>query len=131
MKTISELEAIRKQNLNRVNQDMSRSNIRITVGMATCGIAAGAKSVMDAIMNELDKLGLDNVEVVSTGCVGICKLEPVVEVIMPGMEKVTYVKMDEVKARRMVREHINGKRMIEEYIMHVVEGKVINDYVLL
>ena len=131
MKTISDLEVIRKQNLGRVNQDKNRTNTRISVGMATCGIAAGAKPVMDAIVDELIKLGIKDVEVVQTGCVGICKLEPVVEVIMPGMDKVTYVKMDEVKARRIVREHVNGHRIIDEYIMHVVQGKVINDYVLL
>lgn len=131
MKTIQELDEIRKKNWEKVNQGRDRKNPRIVVGMATCGIAAGADSVMEAIIDELKKVGIDNAEVVKTGCIGICKLEPVVEVIMPGEEKVTYVKMSATKARRMVREHIKEGRVIDEDTMHVIEGKVLNDYTVL
>lgn len=131
MKTIEELDEIRKKTGERVNQGRDRKNPRIVVGMATCGIAAGADAVKDAILDELYKLGIDNVEVVKTGCIGICKLEPVVEVIMPGEEKVTYVKMSATKARRMVREHVKYGKVIDEYIIHLIEGKVLNDYTVL
>ena len=131
MKTISELETIRKNAFDKVNQGMDRKTPRIVVGMATCGIAAGAKPVISAIIDELKQLGIVDVEVVRTGCIGICKLEPVVEVIMPGAEKVTYVKMTASMSRRVVREHIKEKQVIDEYTMHVVNGKVINDYVVL
>lgn len=131
MKTIEDLDEIRKKNLDRVNQGRDRKNPRIVVGMATCGIAAGAKSVMSAILDELEKLGNYDVVVVQTGCIGICRLEPVVEVIMPGEEKVTYVKMTATMARRMVREHIKDGNVIDEYTMHVVDGKVLNDYIVL
>ena len=131
MKTIKELEAIRKNKFDKVNQGKDRKNPRIVVGMATCGIAAGARPVFEAILDELDKLGIYDIEVVQTGCIGVCRLEPVVEVIMPNFKKITYVKMTALKARRMVNEHIKGKKVIDEYIMHVVEGKVLNDYVVL
>ena len=131
MKTIQELEEIRKKTWDKVNPGRDRKNPRIVVGMATCGIAAGAKPVMSAIIDELNGLGIDDIEVVQTGCIGICKLEPVVEVIMPGEEKVTYVKMTASMARRIVREHIKDGNVVDEYTMHVVQGKVLNDYVVL
>lgn len=131
MKTIQELEEIRKKSWDKVNPGKDRKNPRIVVGMATCGIAAGAKPVMSAILDELNKLNINDVEVAQTGCIGICKLEPIVEVIMPGEEKVTYVKMTASMARRIVREHIKDRKVIDEYIMHVVEGKVLNDYVVI
>ncbi|MCW4043207.1 MAG: (2Fe-2S) ferredoxin domain-containing protein, partial [Candidatus Bathyarchaeota archaeon] len=84
-------------------------------GMATCGIAAGARPVLLAIMDEVEKLGLDHVTVAQTGCIGACRLEPIVEVIMPGQEKITYVEMTDEKARRVVKEHINGGKIVNEY----------------
>ncbi len=131
MKTISELADIRSKNLDKVNQGNDRKNTRIVIGMATCGIAAGAKPVIDAIIDELKHQGITDVDVIETGCIGVCRLEPIVEVLKPGCEKVTYVKMNPVKARKMVEEHIKGQKVIDEYIMHVVQGKVINDYVVL
>lgn len=131
MKNIKELEEIRKKTFDKVNQGNDRKTPRIVVGMATCGIAAGAKPVFDAIVEELNQLGISNVVIVKTGCIGICKLEPIVEVIMPGEEKVTYVKMTSIMARRMVKEHIKDGKVIDEYTMHVVEGKVLNDYVII
>jgi len=128
MKTISQLDEIRKREYERVNLGKDRKYPRITVGMATCGIAAGAKSVMAAILDELKEQGINDVVVAQTGCIGTCKLEPLVDVIMPGEEKVTYVKMTAAMARRMVREHIKDGKVIDEYTMHVINGKVLNDY---
>jgi NADP-reducing hydrogenase subunit HndB len=96
--------------------------------MATCGIAAGARPVLLAIMDEISKTGLSDVIVAQTGCIGVCRLEPIVEVIKPGEEKVTYVKMTADKAKRVVKEHIVGGKVVDEYTMHVVEGRVLNDY---
>ncbi|SHF30437.1 MULTISPECIES: (2Fe-2S) ferredoxin domain-containing protein [Caloramator] len=128
MKTIQELEEIRKRTLDKVNQRKDRTTTRIVVGMATCGIAAGARPVLLAIMEEVEKLGLTDVVVAQTGCIGLCKMEPIVEVIKPGEEKVTYVKMDAEKARRIVREHVKDGNVVEEYTMHVIQGKILNDY---
>ncbi|MDP4088521.1 MAG: (2Fe-2S) ferredoxin domain-containing protein [Bacillota bacterium] len=131
MKTIQELEEIRRNTWDKVNPGRDRKYPRIVVGMATCGIAAGAKPVLSAILEEIRELNIREIEVRQTGCIGICKLEPVVEVYIPGEEKVTYVKMNAARARRIIREHVAGGTVIDEYTMHVVEGKVLNDYTVI
>lgn len=115
MKTISELEEIRKRTLETISVRKDRSGTRIVVGMATCGIAAGARPVMAAIMKEIKDNNLSDVVVAETGCIGVCKLEPIVEVYKPGAEKVTYVKMTPEKAVRVVREHVMLDRVVSEY----------------
>ena len=128
MKSLSELEEIRKQTIDRVNQRTDRTTTRIVVGMATCGIAAGARPVLLAVMEEVNNLGLHDVIVAQTGCIGVCRLEPIMEVIRPGEEKVTYVKMTSEKAKRVINEHIKGGKVVDEYTMHMIEGRVLNDY---
>lgn len=130
MKSIQELEEIRKRTKERVNQRHDRTSTRIVVGMATCGIAAGARPVLLAIMDEIGKRDLKDIIVAQTGCIGVCRLEPIVEVIKPGEEKVTYIKMTPEKARRVVEEHIIGGKVVNEYVMHIVDGKVVNDYTI-
>ncbi|CAH2213782.1 (2Fe-2S) ferredoxin domain-containing protein [Tepidibacter aestuarii] len=130
MKTIQDLEEIKKKTFDIVNQGIDRKSARIVVGMATCGIAAGAQEVYESILDEVEKLGLSNVVVAKTGCIGVCKLEPIVEVIRPGEEKVTYVKMSPFKARRVVASHVLVGTVRDEYVMHVVKDKILNDYTL-
>ncbi len=116
MKTLAELAAIRENLKNTVAQRDDNSNsTRIVVGMATCGIAAGARPVLQALAEEVAKRGLPNVVVTQTGCIGICRLEPVIEVYKPGKEKVTYVQMDAEKAVRVVNDHIVNNNVIIEY----------------
>lgn len=128
MKTLKELQEIREKTFANVNYRKDRTTTRIVVGMATCGIAAGARPVLLAIMDEVDKLGLTDVIVAQTGYLGMCNMEPIVEVYAPDQEKVTYVKMTEEKAKKVVREHIAEGKIVEDYIMHVVDGKILNDY---
>jgi NADP-reducing hydrogenase subunit HndB len=128
MKTLQELEEIRKKTLNKVNQRTDRTTTRVVVGMATCGIAAGARPVLVSIMDAVKEMGINDVIVAQTGCIGVCRLEPIVEVIKPGEEKVTYIKMTPEKAKRVIKEHVLEGRVVEEYVMHIVDGKVINDY---
>lgn len=128
MKSIQELEAIRKKTIDNVNQRKDRTTTRIVVGMATCGIAAGARPVLLSIIDEVKRLGLGDVSVVQTGCIGVCRLEPIVEIIKPGEEKVTYIKMDAEKAKRIVNEHVVGGKVVDEFVMHVIDGKVVNDF---
>lgn len=115
MKSLKELEKIRKSALDKVNLRKEREEgIRIVVGMATCGIAAGARPVLNAFVEEVAKRKLNNVTVTQTGCIGVCRLEPIVEVYVPGQEKVTYVKMTPEKAVQIVNEHIvNGNVCIQ------------------
>ncbi len=128
MKSIKDLEEIRRKNAELVNQRADRTTTRVVVGMATCGIAAGARPVLMAIMEELEKAGINDVIVAQTGCIGLCRLEPIVEVIKPGQEKVTYVKMTAEKASRVVKEHIIEGKPVDEFVMHVVDGRILNDY---
>ena len=115
MKSLAELQALRdkvKSNMG-IRADDS-GNTRVVVGMATCGIAAGARPVLAAFTDEVARRGVTNVTIAQTGCIGICQYEPVVEVFEPGREKVTYVKMTPEKAARVVAEHlINGKPVAE------------------
>ena len=123
MKSLAELKAIREQTLNRINlrkEDESAAT-RVVIGMATCGIAAGARPVMLAFMDEIQKRGLQHVTVSQTGCVGMCRLEPMVDVYIPGQEKVTYVHMTPEKVGRVVAEHIVNGRPVEEYTIGATE----------
>lgn len=123
MKSLAELEAIRKKTLDRINLRKEDENqaVRVVVGMATCGIAAGARPVMLAFMDEIAKRELKNVTVSQTGCVGMCRLEPMVDVYLPGQEKVTYVHMTADKVARVVAEHIVNGRPVAEYTIGAVE----------
>ena len=123
MKSLAELEAIRQKTLSRINlrkEDESEA-IRVVVGMATCGIAAGARPVMLAFMDEISKRNLSHATVSQTGCIGMCRLEPMVDVILPGQEKVTYVKVTPEMVARIVAEHIVNGRPVEEYTIGAAE----------
>ena len=116
MKTLAELMAIKEATMQKmtVREDTGDDAIRIVVGMATCGIAAGARPVLNAFVDEVAKRNLKGVTVSQTGCIGMCQYEPIVEVIQPGKEKVTYVKMTADKVAKVVNEHIvNGNPVVE------------------
>ena len=123
MKSLAELEAIRKATINRINLRTEKDNdtIRVVVGMATCGIAAGARPVMLSFMDEIAKRQLSNVTVSQTGCIGMCRLEPMVDVIVPGKEKVTYVHVHPEMVGRIVAEHIVNGRPVAEYTIGAAE----------
>ncbi|WP_018962527.1 (2Fe-2S) ferredoxin domain-containing protein [Coprothermobacter platensis] len=117
VKTLEDLQKIREEASRKVNVRSDRTGIRITVGMATCGIAAGARPVMMAILDELEKRNVKGVTVVETGCIGLCKYEPIVEVYEPDQDKVTYIKMDPEKARQVVVEHVINGHPIKEWTL--------------
>ena len=116
MKSLAELAAIRARMIDQVNMRKDDNvDTRIVVGMATCGIAAGARPVMLGFIEEFKKRGIDNVTVAQTGCVGMCRLEPMVDVYVKGQEKVTYVHMTPEKVARVVNDHIVNGRPVDEY----------------
>lgn len=115
MKSLADLEAIRKKTLEQVNLRTDREGTRVVVGMATCGIAAGARPVLLAFVEEVNKRGLPDVIVSQTGCIGLCQYEPLVEVYTPGQEKVTYVNVDADMVPRIVTEHIVNGHPVDEY----------------
>lgn len=116
MKSLEELAAIRDKMKQTVNtREAAHDSTRVVVGMATCGIAAGARPVLNALTEEVARRDLSDVLVTQTGCIGICQYEPVVEVYRPGEDKVTYVKMDAEKAKKVVSEHLIGGKPVLEY----------------
>ncbi len=115
MKSLKELEEIREKTLESVNIRTDRKSTRVVVGMGTCGIAAGARPVLLAFLEEVNKRNLDDVTVTQTGCIGVCRLEPMVEVYTPGEEKVTYVNMTPEKVSKVVSDHIVNGQIVREY----------------
>ena len=115
MKSLEELKAIRERMQGKVGMRSEDSGqTRVIVGMATCGIASGARPVLNVLADEVQKRGMGNVVVTQTGCIGLCQYEPIVEVIEPGKEKVTYVKMTADKAVKVVNDHIvNGNPIVD------------------
>lgn len=121
MKSIKDLEEIRKQTLYDVNLRKERKGTRVVVGMATCGIAAGARPVLIKLMDEVSKRNLKDVTIAQTGCIGVCRLEPIVEVYRPNEEKVTYVNVNPDMIPRIVTEHIVNGNPVIEYTIGAVE----------
>ena len=121
MKSLAELAAIREKMQNKVIIREGSAATRVVVGMATCGIAAGARPVLTAFVEGVAGAELsDKVTVTQTGCIGICQYEPVVEVYEDGKEKVTYVKLDAEKAAKIVEQHLKGGKVVEEYTIGAI-----------
>ena len=121
MKSLAELAAIRDKMKDKVVLREGTGDFRVVVGMATCGIAAGARPVLNAFVQEVEKRNLSDVTVTQTGCIGMCRLEPIVEVYAPGQEKVTYIEMTEDKVARVVAEHLINGQIVAEYTVGAKE----------
>ena len=116
MKSLAELQAIKEKMKSKIVLREGAGEIRVVVGMATCGIAAGARPVLNAFVEEVNKAELyDKVTVSQTGCIGFCQLEPIVEVFEAGKDKVTYIKMTPEKAAEVIEKHLKGGKAIAEY----------------
>ncbi len=122
MKSLAELAELREKMKASVSlRHNSEDSTRVVVGMATCGIAAGARPVLAEFVNEVARRQLKDVMVTQTGCIGICRYEPVVEVFEPGKEKVTYIKMTAEKVQRIVNEHLVNGQVVTEYTIGAAE----------
>ena len=119
MKSIAEIKAIREKMQSQIilRENGDESEIRLVVGMATCGISAGARPVFNTLIDEVAKRNLANVKVTRAGCLGMCKLEPIVEVFVPGQEKVTYIQVDSEKAKRIVSDHVVNGNVVTDYLI--------------
>lgn len=116
MKTIAELQALRDKAREKIAvREGSQDGIRVVIGMATCGIAAGARPVLNAFVDEVAKRRLNQVAVVQTGCIGMCQFEPIVEILVPGKEKVTYGKVTPEMVARIVTDHLVNGNPVAEY----------------
>lgn len=118
MKSLAELQAIKERMQSKVNLREGTGDVRVVVGMATCGIAAGARPVLNTLVEEVNRLGItDKVIVSQTGCIGICQYEPIVEVYEAGKDKVTYVKMTAEKAKKVAEQHLKNGKIVSEYVI--------------
>ena len=118
MKSLAEFKAIREKMQGQVGlRSENDTQTRVVVGMATCGIASGARPVLKALSDAVQEKKLENVAVTQTGCIGLCKYEPIVEVMEPGKDKVTYVKMTPQKAMDVVEQHLIRGQVVTEYTL--------------
>lgn len=123
MKSLEELRAIREKMQGHVGlRSEDATQTRVVVGLATCGIASGARPVLTTLSDAVQSKGLENVVVTQTGCIGLCQYEPIVEVLEPGKEKVTYIKMTPEKALEVVERHLIRGQVIAEYTISKVLG---------
>ena len=124
MKSLEELRAIREKMQGKVGfRSEDATQTRVVVGMATCGIASGARPVLTALADAVQEEGLNNINVTQTGCIGLCQYEPIVEVMAPGKEKVTYVKMTPEKALEVLRLHLLGGQVVTKYTLSAAQEK--------
>ncbi|MBO4388747.1 MAG: (2Fe-2S) ferredoxin domain-containing protein [Spirochaetales bacterium] len=115
--SLEELRKLREQKQDALQKrDLAGKDSQIIVGMGTCGIAAGAKTVLDEFLKVLDEEKIENVAVTQTGCMGLCYVEPTVEVIVPGMPATIYGKVDAAVAREIVKSHVIGKKLVTDHI---------------
>ena len=119
MKSLEELKAIRERNQGKIGvRSESETQTRVVVGMATCGIASGARPVLTALSDAVQKESLaEKISVTPTGCIGLCQYEPIVEVMEPGKEKVTYIKMDPEKAMEVFERHLKQGQAVAKYTL--------------
>ena len=119
MKSLEELKAIREKLEGKVGiRSENESQTRVVVGMATCGIASGARPVLTALSDAVQEENLaEKISVTQTGCIGLCQYEPIVEVMEPGKEKVTYVKMTPEKAMEVFRLHLKEGKVVVKYTL--------------
>lgn len=121
IKSLDELKKIREKSLKKVNLretgEGTEATIELMVGMATCGIAAGARVTLEALLDEISKQDLKNIRVVQVGCLGYCHSEPIVQVNEPGKEPILYGKVDDVKARDIINKHILKHELLDDSII--------------
>ncbi|HHY75641.1 MAG TPA: (2Fe-2S) ferredoxin domain-containing protein [Firmicutes bacterium] len=123
MKSIKDLERVKEQALAEIRLRASSGSPRVTVGMGTCGIAAGARETMLAIIDELKKRQRFDVTITETGCIGLCAKEPIVEVEIPGEPKVVYGNVDAARARQIVASHIVNRRVVDDWVINRKEDE--------
>ena len=123
MKSLEELKAIREKIQGQIGMRSEHAtDTRVVVGMATCGIASGARPVLNTLVKEVEDRKLKHVIVTQTGCIGLCQYEPIVEVYEPGKEKVTYVKVNEEKAKEILEQHLVRGQVVDKYLLHMDEN---------
>jgi len=119
VKTLEDLKRIREQALEKRNAKVTTGKIQVIVGMGTCGIAAGARDAMKTILDVIEKDNLSGVLVTQTGCIGVCEKEPIVQVVVGDQPKVVYGKVSPDVATRIIKEHVEGGKVVESNVVHL------------
>ncbi len=117
IKSLEDLEKIKEEGLKNLSGRQSKKRGRITVAMGTCGISAGAKETLKALVDELDKNGIEDVAVIQSGCMGLCEVEPTVEVQIGDQDPVIYGHVDSEQAKRIVKEHVMGGKILGDILV--------------
>ena len=117
MKSLEDLRQLRDSARQMLYLREGGGKIEIVIGMATCGIVAGARETLVAIMQELEQLCMPNVVIKQTGCVGLCDQEPLVDVTFPGEARVTYGKVDAEQAKRIIADHVVNNQIVREWVV--------------
>ncbi len=117
IKSLDELKKLREEALAKRKVKTESGQVQVIVGMGTCGIAAGARDAMKAILDTIEKDGLTGIVVTQTGCIGLCEREPIVQVIVGEQPKVTYGKVNADVARRIMSEHVVGGKIVENHVI--------------
>ena len=116
--TLAELKALREDKKKEINRrDSEGKDVTIIVGMGTCGIAAGAKTAISSLIDEIKEHDLDNVTIKQTGCMGLCHSEPTVEIKAPGMPDTIYGKVYAEIAKELIIKHVIGKELLSKYVL--------------
>ncbi|MBA2133611.1 (2Fe-2S) ferredoxin domain-containing protein [Capillibacterium thermochitinicola] len=117
MTSLAELEKIRDQARRLTELRGEKPQTKVVIGMGTCGIAAGARETMKAILDEINKRNLTGIAVTPTGCLGLCEQEPIVEVEIPDQPRIVYGKISAEKARQIVAKHLVNNNIIDEWVI--------------
>ncbi len=117
VKSLEDLKKLREEAIEKRKAKVSFGNAQVIVGMGTCGIAAGARDTMKAILNQIEAEDLNDIVVTQTGCIGLCEKEPIVQVVISGGQKVTYGKVSPLVAKRIMDEHVKGGKVVREFVI--------------
>lgn len=131
MISVEQLDHIAIATKDRIRQGPGRTVIRIATCMATGGIAAGSQAVMDLLADQFKSRTDIEVQIVRKGCIGMCRLDPLVDVLIPGQDKVTYVKMTPERMQRVIDQHVLGGSIVAQYTLHIANDRLLNDYTVL
>ena len=124
MKTLEELQAIREQARQKMTVRANQQDaVRVVVGMATCGIAAGARPVLNAFVEEVGKRHLENVTIAQTGCIGMCQKEPLLDIVRPGEDRVTYGPVSPTDVPRIIADHLINGVVVEDLVVAKIPNK--------
>jgi len=113
IKSLADLRKI-KETCTDLTSTRCTDTKTIVIGMGTCGIAAGAREIMDEVLKELQRRGIGDVSVQTTGCIGMCQQEPLLDVIIPGKERITYGKITRADVKRIIAEHVVNGRIVTD-----------------